>query len=71
MNNYRLYFPSQSKAVLMPHGMDQLFGDPGAGLYDHTSPLLAAAVMQNDDWRGRYQERLRILAGVLQPPTNG
>ena len=67
MNNYRVYFPPQGKAVFLPHGMDQLFGDPGAGLYDHASPLLAAAVMQNDVWRGQYQARLKSLIPLLRP----
>ena len=33
MNNYRIYFPSNSKGVFLPHGMDQLFGDAAAGLF--------------------------------------
>ncbi len=66
-NNYRVYFPPQAKGVFLPHGMDQLFGDSGAGLYDHTSPLLAAAVMQNDEWREQYRERLRKLIPLLRP----
>ena len=67
MNNYRVYFPPQGKAVFLPHGMDQLFGDSGAGLYDHTTPLLASAVMQNDEWRGKYRERLKTLIPLLRP----
>ncbi len=67
MNNYRIFFPPNGKAVFLPHGMDQLFGDPGAGLYDHTAPLLAAAVMQSDELRTSYQERLRSLSKLLQP----
>ncbi len=67
MNNYRVYFPPDGKAMFLPHGMDQLFGDPGASLYDHSTPLLAAAVMQSDEWRDRYQQRLRTLATLLQP----
>ncbi len=66
MNNYRVYFPPDGKAMFLPHGMDQLFGDPGASLYDHSTPLLAAAVMQSDEWRDRYQQRLRTLA-MMQP----
>lgn len=60
-NNYRLFFPEKAKALFLPHGMDQLFGDPNFGLYDHSHPLLAAAIMQNDAWRARYQNRLREL----------
>lgn len=64
-NNYRLYFPPQGKAVFLPHGMDQLLGDPEAGLYDHSSSLLAAAVMQSDAWRSLYQQRLKRLVARL------
>ncbi len=67
MNNYRLYFPLDGKGLFLPHGMDQLFGDPAAGLYDHTQPLLAAAVMQSDDLREAYRDRLRQLAKLFQP----
>ena len=70
MNNYRIYFPRDKKGLFLPHGMDQLFGDPGAGLYDHTTPLLAAAVMQNDDWRLAYRRRLTELAPLLIPVDN-
>ncbi len=66
-NNYRIYFPADGKAVFLPHGMDQLFGDPGAGLYDHSASLLAAAVMQNDPWRRKYQQRLTKICESLQP----
>lgn len=67
MNNYRIYFPRESKGIFLPHGMDQLFGDPNAGLYDHSNSLLSAAVMQNDPWREMYREQLRKLAALLQP----
>ncbi len=67
MNNYRIYFPAKGKGVFLPHGMDQLFGDPGSGLYDHTPPLVAAAVMQSDEWRGLYRQRIRELARLLRP----
>jgi hypothetical protein len=67
MNNYRIYFPVKGKGLFLPHGMDQLFGDPGAGLYDHTAPLVAAAVMQSDEWRAMYRQRLTELVPLLRP----
>jgi len=67
MNNYRIYFPTNGKGIFLPHGMDQLFGDASAGLYDHTTPLVAAAVMQNDEWREKYRQRLTELAPLLLP----
>jgi hypothetical protein len=67
MNNYRVYFPTGGKAIFLPHGMDQLFGNPEAGLYDHSTPLVAAAVMQNDKLRQMYRQRLKSLASLLNP----
>lgn len=67
MNNYRLYFPPKGRGMFLPHGMDQLFGDPNAGLYDHATPLLAAAIMQNDVWREQYHQRLKQLVPMFQP----
>lgn len=66
-NNYRLYFPPGGCGVFLPHGMDQLFGDPGAGLYDHTSALLSSAVLQNDAWREKYREQLEKSLPLLRP----
>ena len=66
-NNYRLWFPARGGAIFLPHGMDQLFGDPEAGLYDHAPPLVAAAVMQDDAWRERYRRRLAELVPLVRP----
>jgi len=67
-NNYRLYFPKKPpQGVFLPHGMDQLFQDPGAGLYDSSASLVSQVVLQSDHWRERYQERLKELSGVLSP----
>lgn len=66
-NNYRLYFPSDGRGVFLAHGMDQLFGDPGAGLYDHASPLLSSAVLQNDAWREKYRKQLEKLLPLFRP----
>ncbi len=65
MNNYRIFFPRNSKGVFLPHGMDQLLGDASAGLYDHTNPLVSAAVMQSDTWREKYRQRLVELAPLF------
>lgn len=68
VNNYRLYFdPTSKRAVFFPHGMDQMFGDPGMGLFDHSRPMLAAAVMQNNAWRKRYRERITKLLPLFSP----
>lgn len=64
-NNYRIYFPSRGKGVFLPHGMDQLFGDPGAGLYDHSRSMIASAVLQSSVWLEQYRTRLQRLYSRL------
>lgn len=69
MNNYRLYFdPARGgRAVFLPHGMDQMFGDPGMGLFDQPNPLIAAAVFQNNEGWKKYRKRLHELLPVFSP----
>ncbi len=57
-----------SRAVFFPHGMDQMFGDPGMGLFDHPHPLLTQLVMQNNALRKRYREKIRSLLPLFSPP---
>ena len=58
-NNYRLYFdPKTGKANFLPHGMDQMFGDPGFPLFHQSEPIVVAAVLQNPRWRAAYRLRL-------------
>lgn len=66
-NNYRLWFPAHGRAVFLPHGMDQLFGDAEAGVYDQAPPLVAAVIMQDDAWRDRYRRKLADLLPVVRP----
>ncbi len=67
-NNYRIYFdPTNQKAYFLTHGMDQMFGDPGAPVLDHPGTIVAAAVMQNPVWRAKYRERLRELLPLFAP----
>jgi len=59
-NNYRLYFePRTGRAYFLPHGMDQMFGDPGFPLFEYPEPLVSGIVMQNPEWRSRYRQILR------------
>ena len=53
-NNYRVYFDPgrDGRAVWLPHGMDQLFGDPGFPILDIPGTILAATVMADPEWRG-------------------
>lgn len=64
-NNYRVYVPKGGKAVFLPHGMDQLFGEPGAGLFDVSRALLGRQVMESNMLRERYQQELRRLQPIL------
>ena len=61
-NNYRIYFdPKTGKAHFFPHGMDQMFGDPGFPLFHRGEPIVAAAVLQNPKWRASYRRRIEQL----------
>ena len=58
-NNYRLYFdPSSGKAAFLPHGMDQILGDPGASILDNPVSMVGAAVMKNPAWRTEFRRRV-------------
>jgi hypothetical protein len=61
-NNYRLYFdPKTARAVFIPHGMDQLFNNPGVPVMPDWGGFIARQVMQVPEWRTRYDQRLRDL----------
>ncbi|MEI8367313.1 MAG: CotH kinase family protein [Planctomycetia bacterium] len=62
-NNYRIYVdPANGDRIrFLPHGMDQIFGDPGAPILDRPPTIVAGAVMGVPEWRGAYRERLRDL----------
>lgn len=69
-NNYRLYFdPKSQKAHFLPHGMDQMFGDPNASILDFPEPIVASAVMRNSEWRAKYRERINQLLPLFAPPV--
>jgi spore coat protein H len=66
-NNYRLYFnPSNDKAVFIPHGMDQMFGDPNFPLFE-VGGIVGQSVMQVPEFRQRYRKRLEELMPLLAP----
>lgn len=67
VNNYRLWLPVGGKAVFLPHGMDQLFGDAEASILDHPSAIVASAVLQVPASRRRYRDRLRALLPLFAP----
>lgn len=70
-NNYRIYFnPDDNKARFLPHGMDQMFGDPNASVLDPPGAIVSSTVMLNPVWRARYRERLNELLPLFDPPSN-
>lgn len=70
-NNYRLYFdPESMRAVFLPHGMDQIFGDIGMPLFDPNGALVARVVMSSDRLRGQYRDKVRELLPIFNPPDN-
>jgi len=69
VNNYRLLFPADAgPAVFLPHGADQLFGDPAAPILDPPNGLVARAVMADPEWREAWRGRVRELLPLFDPP---
>ena len=67
-NNYRIYFdPRRGKAVFLPHGMDQMFENPEAGLFDPSDKIVSGVVMQSEALRRRYRQRLEKLLPLISP----
>lgn len=55
-------------AIVLPHGMDQLFGDLGMNLFDPNGSMLARHVMGSNALRKKYRARLEELKTLLVPP---
>lgn len=67
-NNYRIYFdPKDGRARFLPHGMDQMFGDPGFPILEYPPAIVASAVLHNPAWRARYKERIREMLPLFAP----
>ncbi|MBS0266994.1 MAG: CotH kinase family protein [Planctomycetes bacterium] len=67
-NNYRLFFDARTgQANFLPHGTDQLFGDPNASVINLPSSIMGSTVMQNGTWRARYRERVGELLALFSP----
>jgi hypothetical protein len=61
-NNYRVYFDASSgKARFLPHGMDQMFQDPGFPVLQYPGTIAAIAVTENPRWREQFRERVKEL----------
>ncbi len=67
-NNYRVYFRGDDKkAVFMPHGMDQMFGDANFSVFHVPGPIVAGGVLNNPVWRERYRQIVRELLPLFEP----
>ena len=58
-NNYRLYFDPKGKAVFIPHGMDQMFQNPGEGVWHGWGGLIARSVLETPEGKKRYIAKLK------------
>ncbi len=66
-NNYRIYFdPKDGRARFLPHGMDQMFGDPGFPILEYPPTIVAGSVMHNPAWRQQYKERVAELLPLFE-----
>ena len=70
-NNYRIYFNPDdgNRAQFLPHGMDQMFGDPNASILGEPQSLVGSVVMRHPAWRQKYRERVRELLPLFEAPT--
>lgn len=67
-NNYRIYFaPPAKKAIFIPHGMDQMFGDSGYSVFHVPKSIVADAVFSRKEWRFTYFERVKQLTPLFNP----
>jgi hypothetical protein len=61
-NNFRVYQDLDSgRMVFLPHGMDQLFGNPRAMVQPMMNGLVARALMEGQEWRVAYRSRCTML----------
>jgi spore coat protein CotH len=58
-NNYRVFFPYDGKAVIVPHGMDQMWQNPGEGLWHGWGGMVARAVLDHPDGKKKTIEKLK------------
>lgn len=69
-NNYRVYIDAKTrKAYFIPHGMDQMFGDPNYPITHIPQALVASNVMTNPTWRAKYRDKLNELMPTFVPAT--
>jgi hypothetical protein len=67
-NNYRIYFRDDTKkAVFLPHGMDQMFGDPNFPVFEVPPTIVTSAVLRNPAWSEQYRKRVKELLPAFAP----
>ncbi|HYC99634.1 MAG TPA: hypothetical protein VEB22_00275, partial [Phycisphaerales bacterium] len=62
-------FPPKGKAVLIPHGMDQVFLDPNYDALGGANGMLAAAVLRNPEWNIAYRSELARVVERFDPAS--
>lgn len=69
-NNYRFYFnPKTGKMQFFPHGMDQMFNNPGDNAVQPSgNGMVAQAVFNDPEWRLAYRDRITELINLIAPP---
>ncbi len=67
-NNYRIYFNPKNggRAVFIPHGMDQMFGDPNFDILNGGA-LVSNAVLQVPEFSTRYREIVQEKSALFVP----
>lgn len=67
-NNYRIWFDREGRATFVPHGADQVFVDPHAGLFDRFAGRVAQVVWSDAEWRAAFRRRVVELLPLFDPP---
>lgn len=58
-NNYRVYFPKDGKAVFIPHGMDQMWQNPGEQLWHGWGGMVARTVLDHPEGKKKTIAKLK------------
>jgi spore coat protein H len=61
-NNYRIYFPANGKAVVIPHGMDQMWQNPQEGLWHGWGGMIANVVLNHPEGKKKTIAKLKELS---------
>lgn len=66
-NNYRIYFPPDSKkAWFLPHGMDQTFQDAGFQTFGQTNAMVASSMRENPEWDHLFRQRVSEMLPMFE-----